>query len=444
MARRRTNLRGVNLSHADLRDADLRGACLDEADLTGADLRRADLRGASFVGAVLRGADLRDAILNPAAFSRADIEGAQVDGTALVAQRSGKTIVEDAGPAGAARLPEPEPADAVGTGTKRLVVCCDGTWGRRSGAPTNVARIFRAVAARDAVGRAQYVFYNGGVRSLSGWLFGLQAGLLSRQICEAYAFLVRNFSPGDEIFFFGFSRGAYVARSIVGLIRNCGILRNEHAHRIPEAYALYRNRTIDTGPDSVVAQNFRHHYSNEARVRFIGVWETVGPLGVPLAGLRRLSPLGHRMQFHDVGLSAIVESAFQALAIDEHRVSYRPALWQIADWEQQLVEQVWFSGGHVDVGGGYADSGLSDITLAWMASRAESMGLQFDSGAFDALEPDPRGRVHESQSPWSRLFGSARRVIGVESPQTEYVASSALERLDVDANAPDLRVMVTG
>ncbi|MFI5590143.1 phospholipase effector Tle1 domain-containing protein [Amycolatopsis sp. NPDC051758] len=441
MARKRTNLRGTNLSHADLRDADLRGACLDEADLTGANLRRADLRGASFAGAVLRGADLSDAILDPAAFSRADIEGARVDGTALVALRSEDPIAEDAGPASAARLPEREPADAVGIGPKRLVVCCDGTWERRSEAPTNVAKIFRSVAAGDAVGRAQLVFYNEGVRSLLGGLFGWQAG--ARQVCEAYAFLVRNFSPGDEIFFFGFSRGAYVARSVVGLIRNCGILRNEHADRIPEAYALYRGRTIDTGPDSVAARTFQQHYSNEARVRFIGVWETVGALGVPLAGLRKLLMLGRRNQFHDVSLLSIVESAFQALAIDERRASYVPALWQVADWNQQLVEQVWFSGAHGDVGGGYAESGLSDITLAWMASRAKAMGLQFDAGAFNSLEPDPHGHVHESQSSWSRLFGSARRTIGVESPTTEYVASSALERLGADAHTPDLRVMET-
>jgi uncharacterized protein (DUF2235 family) len=149
---------------------------------------------------------------------------------------------------------------------------------------------------------------------------------LSRDIRDTYRFLVQNFEPGDELFFFGFSRGAFTARSTVGLIRNSGILGREHADRVDEAYALYRSRSSQTHPRSVEAL-FRRSYSHETRIRFIGVWDTVGALGVPLSGLRLLNLINRRWQFHHTDLSTTVDGAFQALAIDEKRGPFQPTIW---------------------------------------------------------------------------------------------------------------------
>ena len=151
---------------------------------------------------------------------------------------------------------------------------------------------------------------------------------LSRDVCDTYRFLVQNYEPGDELFFFGFSRGAFTARSTVGLVRNAGILRQEHVDRVSEAYALYRSRTKTNTPRGREATLFRRSYSYEPRIRFIGVWDTVGALGIPLDGFRLISLLNKRWEFHNTELSTSVDAAYQALAIDEKRGPFKPALWK--------------------------------------------------------------------------------------------------------------------
>jgi uncharacterized protein (DUF2235 family) len=336
--------------------------------------------------------------------------------------------------------------------TKRLIVCCDGTWNTPDQlcdgepAPTNVTKVALAVAPRDCADREQRTFYHPGVGTsrwerISGGAFGFG---LSRNICDTYRFLVQNFEPGDEIFFFGFSRGAYTARSTVGFVRNCGIVRREHADRINEAYALYRNRNSRTRPRSIEAQLFRRSYSYETRIRFIGVWDTVGALGIPLSGLRLVNLFNRRWQFHDTDLSTTVDAAFQALALDERRGPFRPAIWtQPADTDQQRLEQVWFAGVHSDIGGGYRDPALAEIALLWMVNRARERGLTFQADAFAALPsgsvadmrhtgkyvfPDPLGQLHESRKGVYRLFSPYVRRLGVTNTAYEYIASSALER----------------
>ncbi|MEO9138565.1 MAG: DUF2235 domain-containing protein [Jatrophihabitans sp.] len=185
---------------------------------------------------------------------------------------------------------------------------------------------------------------------------------LSRDVRDAYRFLVTHFEPGDEVFFFGFSRGAFTARSTAGFVRNCGILRPDEADRVDEAYAQYRSRTAH--PRGVQAQLFRHSFSNETRICFIGGWDTVGALGVPLSGARFLNSLNRGSQFHDTALSTTVDAAYQALAIDEKRKPFRPAVWRKQpSTVPQDVEQVRFAGVHCNLGGDYADHALSDVAL---------------------------------------------------------------------------------
>jgi uncharacterized protein (DUF2235 family) len=152
---------------------------------------------------------------------------------------------------------------------------------------------------------------------------------LSRNVLDGYRFLIDNYESGDLLYLFGFSRGAFTARSLAGLIRNSGILRRENVSWIDQAWVLYRS-SADT-PRGVAATLFRRAYSFEPRIQFIGVWDTVGALDIPTFGPRWLKPIvariNHRWEFHDTKLSTRVKGAFQALAIDEQRAAFAPALW---------------------------------------------------------------------------------------------------------------------
>jgi uncharacterized protein (DUF2235 family) len=335
---------------------------------------------------------------------------------------------------------------------KRLVLCCDGTWNTPDQlAPTNVTKVALAVAHEDANGIEQRVFYSLGVGTkrgerITGGAFGFG---LSHNVIEAYRFLVENYAPGDELFFFGFSRGAFTARSTAGFVRNAGILRPQHASRVDDAYALYRDRTSKTHPRSTESTLFRRSFSYEPRIRFIGVWDTVGALGIPISGALA-ALVNHRWEFHDTTLSSTVDGAFQALAIDEKRGPFQPTLWarQPNPPKNQRVEQVWFSGVHSDVGGGYPQHDLSDIALLWMVECARDYSLAFDPTAFDqrppdaappAVEdetlatqtqvyPDAFGEQHETRTGMYRLIAQYVRRPGTTDPEHEYVASSAVTR----------------
>jgi uncharacterized protein (DUF2235 family) len=275
--------------------------------------------------------------------------------------------------------------DAGATTMRRLIVCCDGTWNRpdqvRDGvaSPTNVTKLALGIAPEDTAGTAQSVYYHRGLGTdrlerIRGGAFGFG---LSRHVRECYRFVVERYQPGDELYFFGFSRGAFTARSLAGLIGNAGILRAEHVGRIDEAYRLYRDRGDLRDADGMESQLFRRMYSHDTRdVHFIGVWDTVGALGIP--GLR--GRLANRLWgFHDTTLGPHVRFAYHALAIDEQRAPFQPTLWeQKPDAKKdQKLQQVWFAGVHSDVGGGYPDPALAEVPLEWMTERAQKCGLAF-------------------------------------------------------------------
>jgi uncharacterized protein (DUF2235 family) len=289
---------------------------------------------------------------------------------------------------------------------KNLVVCCDGTWNDpdelRAGvaAPTNVAKL--ALALVSDLERApdeceQLVHYVPGVGTapgerLVGGAFGVG---ISANIRDGYRFLAQYYAPGDQVFLFGFSRGAYTARSLGGLIRNCGILRADCLDRVDAAYAFYRDRTNQSHPCTLAARIFRDSYSHEdSRVHCIGVWDTVGALGIPthLPGWDDLSKVFTGWEelwgFHDTTLSSEVRYAYHALAIDEERPPYAPTLWTGTPAVGQVLEQVWFAGVHSEVGGGSKDASLSDIALLWMAEKAQGAGALFTPG-WEQRAPDP-------------------------------------------------------
>ena len=341
---------------------------------------------------------------------------------------------------------------------KCLIVCCDGTWNvADQPSKTNVTKVALAVRPH-AADVEQRVYYHSGVGTrrwerLRGGAFGTG---LSGNVLDAYRFLVDAYEPGDSVYLFGFSRGAFTVRSLAGLVRNCGILRREHAHRAREAWTLYRNRVEK--PTGTASTLFRRAYAHEAGIHFIGVWDTVGSLGIPVPGASWLRPvvslIDRRWAFHDTELSSWVEGAFHALAIDEQRRPFAPTLWhqQSGDAENgQELRQVWFAGVHCDVGGGYQETSLSDIALLWMVDQARRYGLEFDEEALSAngpremtpdsdvgfrVRPDSMGPVHDSRTGLYVLARPLHRPIGQAVDRNhrpdgrERVSESARERFD--------------
>ena len=296
-------------------------------------------------------------------------------------------------------------------GNKRLVICCDGTWNEPlekvedpadETEPTNVLKVVRGVAPTDQKGFPQIVYYDAGVGT-EGWFDKVVGGAfgkgLSQNVKQAYRFIANNYTEGDELFLFGFSRGAYTVRSLAGFIGAVGLLPKKHLRRVPDAYALYRI------PPSNRAESKPRKYleglcpkpRQSIPIKFIGVWDTVGALGVPTPGLRRITK--RWVRFHDTQLGPNVRHAYHALAIDERRRPFQPNLWTDPPKPRQTIEQVWFCGVHSNVGGGYRDTGLSDITLAWMVARARSHGLEFSTTfATPPKRPAQSGRLEDSFS----------------------------------------------
>lgn len=343
---------------------------------------------------------------------------------------------------------------------KSIVVCCDGTWNRprkndREGLSeaTNVEKLRWSLAAQDGFGRPQIAEYFEGVGNSPGQrvLGGLFGKGLADKVKEAYGYIVEKFREGDDIYLFGFSRGAFTARSVAGMIRNVGVLKSNHADQLDAAFDIYRSTGDAEHPNGEVAAQFRERNSFQPRIRFIGVWDTVGRLGIPLGSSPLALRLSRPWSFHNTDLSGQVRAAFQALAIDERRAAYEPAVWKIDRDADQVAEQVWFSGAHSDVGGGYSSTGLSDLAFQWMAHKAMQCDLRFkegtvfgnpgvielDSGTRVEVRADPLGDpLHdESRSGIFRWLKRRDRSLGQTAPDFEAVAWSADERRNVRRKA---------
>lgn len=329
---------------------------------------------------------------------------------------------------------------------KRICICCDGTWNTpektSGGRPvaTNVVKMAVAIGERSDDGVAQVVYYDRGIGTSGPWLrrvFDAATGTgMSDNILEAYRFLVRHYVTGDELFLFGFSRGAFTVRSLAGLIRNSGLLRREAEDRIDAAYALYRSREPEAHPRASEAIEFRrrHAVADVTPVQFIGVWDTVGALGNPVHIGRALDWFGRRNQFHDTQLSSTVRHACHAVAIDETRRHFAATLWhRAAPVPGQRLEQVWFAGAHSNVGGGHPATGLSDLALEWMIAGARAAGLAVDT---PEMRPDPMEATQDARRGPYRLLAPFHRPIGERAhvdATGERLHASVLEKRRRDA-----------
>ncbi|HMK39702.1 MAG TPA: DUF2235 domain-containing protein [Bacteroidota bacterium] len=312
------------------------------------------------------------------------------------------------------------------SGPRRLALFFDGTWNTPK-SQTNVERLynltdsqveFRATIWRrsrpaDAAALSdarQIKYYHAGVGT--HWYEALLGGItgygLSRNIKEGYLWLAEHFRPNDAIYVFGFSRGAYTARSLVGLIRKCGILRVASKALVKEAYFIYRNKNAD--PKGREATAFRDTFSwKDSRVHFIGVWDTVGALGIPG---KRVFFSADSYTWHDTQLSKIVKNAYHALALDEHRSNFAPTAWSIEKPPRpgQKIEQRWFSGAHADVGGGEKSGRLQELSLAWIQQKAQVCGLKFKK----PVRPDADVYLDEIHDSFGRfLLGLYKYLPGV-------------------------------
>lgn len=315
---------------------------------------------------------------------------------------------------------------------KRIIICSDGTWNKpeedlTKDFPTNVLKFSRAIKPVDDKGIAQTVFYDWGIGSyhdkIGGGGFG--AGL-DKNIMDGYRYIVHNYDVGDEIFLFGFSRGAYTVRCLAGLINNCSILKKEHENKITEAYTLYKNPKVK--PDDETSQAFRAKYSHAQKtpVHFVGVWDTVGALGLPKSVFGFIKD---KHLFYDNKIGSIIKTARHALSIDEKRKDFEPTIWQ-QDWEKKVdLKQVWFAGVHSDVGGSYPPDKnghvLSDIPMMWMKKEAEKQNLQFQPH-IENVVLNPTAKQNKEESLLYKMLGLEPRTI---VPDT-YIHVSVKERYE--------------
>lgn len=347
---------------------------------------------------------------------------------------------------------------------KRLLCFFDGTWNKPDDKDqlTNVVKLYSVVPSRASDGTTQVTHYEIGIATKENYgRLTFAAGAVgigvSDRIKSGLKFLVENYEPGDEIYIFGFSRGAFQARSLGGVLALLGVPpRASSDQQLDAIWDYYQEHKVS--PDESKLGEFRGAAYYPVRIRCIGVWDTVGNLGVPIIGR---SKLNEALVFHSTGLSPIVDVGLHALSIDEPRRPFSPTFWTKRKGEAlpegQVIEQVWFPGCHANVGGGYKDSKLSDISLLWMAERVTQLtGAEIDIAHLKQLaNADPLGEAVQPTSdavfrvshfvpfvrliqqdvkgisPWRRTFTGTWRTSHVPASDevvNEQVHPSAIER----------------
>jgi len=284
-----------------------------------------------------------------------------------------------------------------------IIVCADGTWNRpeediEKDFPTNVLKLARAIAPSVGDYR-QHVFYDWGLGSYHSQLTAAATGRgIHKNILDGYRYIVQNYNPGDNIFLFGFSRGAYTVRALSGLINNCGILKRIDARLIAQAWKLYKSPLAKKHPNGSDACAFREKHAQASRnIHFVGVWDTVGSLGIPfsLMGL-----LASHDEFYDTKMGSNITFARHAVAMDELREDFEPTLWMPKPGVD--LKQVWFAGTHSDVGGSYPPDKTtgymaSDAPLGWMLKEAKAAGLNVEAHIKNELTNGVHGSIHRSR-----------------------------------------------
>lgn len=285
---------------------------------------------------------------------------------------------------------------------KNIVVLSDGT-GQMGGKGfnTNVYKLFQLLEDRTS---RQVVFYDPGLgtdwRKITGNISGRG---ISKNILDCYRFIFQNFEAGDQIYLFGFSRGAATVRSLSGFIHLFGILPKCREDLIQKAFSIYKIKDEKRRTEN--AQELVEKNSTMwCKIKFLGVWDTVAALGLPIKWASYFLDRFIPHQFHNFRLSESVEYARHALSIDDERQTFHPTLWDRIEKPEPAdrLKQVWFSGVHTDVGGGYQEEELSNISLCWMIEEATAKGLLLYKESkyyqqYKGCISDPNGHMHNEQ-----------------------------------------------
>jgi len=298
----------------------------------------------------------------------------------------------------------------------RIAIFCDGTWNSPDlDEPTSIHKLQGALLNDPSKGQVCAYFagigtddrFDGSLKKFfNKWGGGIFGWGLDGKVKQAYQFLCQAYQANDEIYLFGFSRGAYTARSVAGMIRKCGMIDNPTPERINEAFKLYRRKGSQNSPDKPHIMAERKRLSPRfatsvkdadwrgsgamVKIAYVGVFDTVGARGMPPSLLGPLATAWNsQYKFHDMALSSLVKSARHALAIDEQRVFYVPAKWDNLDKQglknglnngdvsaNRPFQQMWFTGDHGVIGGSATEQPLSSIALEWMLDGAEGLKLK--------------------------------------------------------------------
>lgn len=301
---------------------------------------------------------------------------------------------------------------------KNIIICCDGTGNEYGVNNTNVVQTFDiSIKAAD-----QIAYYDPGVGT-GGWeyneaTFELKSksdqatGLgLQKNVLDAYTYLMQTYEEGDRLYLFGFSRGAFTARSLAGMLFKCGLLASESQNLIEYASKIY-----NTKDNADIAAGFKSTFSRQCPVYFIGVWDTVESL-----------VLNAGKKFHDAKINPEITYGYHALAIDERRKDFLPYPWdEESVAPHQTVEQVWFAGVHSDVGGFYEERGLSNIAFHWMMAKAVACGMKIDQSKLPNYPTNPHDTLHNSFKGFWKIRGGRTRKI----PEKAKIHESVKQRLD--------------
>lgn len=309
---------------------------------------------------------------------------------------------------------------------KNIAIFCDGTGQEYGKNNTNVVELYSVTKKL----KNQRAFYDPGVGT-GGWEYDDEDGInlqakadqatgkgLQKNVNDAYRILMSTYEPGDSVFLFGFSRGAFTVRSLSGMLHKVGLLHSDQENLVEYAAELYNQKDNEE-----IAEGFKETFSRKCPIHFIGVWDTVDSL-VLNAGAR----------FHNPQVTPETTNAVQALSIDEQRNDFPPSIWdEDAARADQHIEQVWFAGVHSDVGGGYPERGLANCSLLWMLDKARSCGLTTKGRLPGPYNPDPLDTLHESYKGIWLVRGWHTRQI----PEGARIHRSVEKRLDSTEYQPN-------
>lgn len=300
---------------------------------------------------------------------------------------------------------------------KSIIICCDGTGNQFESNITNVVEAYQLAIKSEA----QVTYYDPGVGT-GGWVYEEESGNfraltdkatgggLQKNIEDAYRYLMQVYEGGDQIFMFGFSRGAFTVRALAGMLHKCGLLDSTSDNMVEYASKIY-----NTDGNNKLAKDFKATFCKSCPVHFIGVWDTVGSL-----------VLNAGKKFHDATLNRDVTYGYHAMALDEVRKDFPISRWDKKPLSHQTIEEVWFAGVHSNVGGWYKDRGLSNCALQWMMAKAKDCGMLINESKLQKKSGNPLDKLEDSHTGfWNFRGKDIRRV-----KSDDWLHQSVIDRIN--------------